>query len=245
MKRILHILYQPYKWLFFLPFLFLNTLFFGTIAVLISTFINQRAGSYWGGAVWSRFNSYLTPMFVTVYGRENIEKNTSYVIIPNHQSLYDIFVIYGWLGIDIKWVIKKELRKIPGLGIGSEKVGHIFIDRSNSKLALDSLQKAKQNLSKGSSIIIFAEGTRSKTGELQPFKRGAFKMAFDAGLPILPITVTGTKDILPSNTFDIFPGRAKLYIHKPIDIRNYSETEITKLMDDVREVIAGPLTKAV
>jgi len=241
MRKVLHILYQPYKWLFFLPFLFLNTLFFGTIAVLVSIFINQKAGSYWGGAVWARLNSYLTPMLVTVYGRENIDKNTSYVIIPNHQSLYDIFVIYGWLGIDIKWVMKKELRKIPGLGIGSEKVGHIFIDRSNNKVALESLKKVKQNLVNGSSVVIFAEGTRSINGELGTFKRGAFKMAFDADLPILPITVIGTKNILPSNTFDIFPGTAKLFIHKPIDIKNYSESEMNKLMTDVREIISAPL----
>ena len=243
MRKILYILYQPYKWGFFLPFMFLNTLLFGAMAVLISVFINQKAGSYWGGAVWSRLNSFLTPMRVKVYGKENINKNTSYVIISNHQSHYDIFVIYGWLGLDIKWVMKQELRRIPGLGIGSEKVGHIFIDRSNNKVASESLKKAIKNLAKGSSVAIFAEGTRSKTGELGIFKRGAFKMALNAGLPILPITVIGTKDILPSNTFDVFPGKAKLFIHQPIDIKKYSETEINKLMTDVREIISIPLTK--
>ncbi len=74
-------------------------------------------------------------MLVKVHGRENINPQQSYVIVSNHQSHYDVFVLYGWLGIDFKWVMKQELRKVPGLGIGCEKVGHIFIDRSNTERA--------------------------------------------------------------------------------------------------------------
>ena len=206
LRKLLYILYQPYKWLIFLPFLIINTLFFGIVAVLVSSLINQRIGSYFGGVIWSRLNAFFTPMIVKVTGRENIQKNTSYVIVPNHQSYYDIFLIYGWLGIDIKWIMKKELKKIPGIGFGSQKVGHIFLDRSNSRIALQSLNEAKKKLVNGTSVVIFPEGTRSKDGQLGNFKRGAFKLSLDIGLPLLPVTVIGTQKILPSDSVNLMPG---------------------------------------
>lgn len=126
LRKFLFWLYQPYKWIFLIPFILLMTFFFGIAAMVFSTLFNPRIGSFIGGVVWSRFNALITPMFVRVEGRQNIQKRTSYVVISNHVSLYDIFLIYGWLGIDIKWVMKKELRKIPGVGFGSRKVGHIF-----------------------------------------------------------------------------------------------------------------------
>ena len=243
MTKLKYILYQPYKWIFFIPFLIINTLVFGTIGTLIAIFISQKAGSQYAGAVWARVNSYFTPMFVKVSGYENIQKNTSYVVVPNHQSHYDIFVIYGWLGIDIKWVMKKELRKIPALGIACEKIGHVFLDRSNAKKALESLNQAKKKLVNGTSVVMFPEGTRSLNGQINPFKRGAFKLAYDLNLPVLPITIIGTKDILPTNTINILPGKVQMIIHKPIDISTYSEKDLNVLMNDVRNIIETPLKK--
>ena len=245
MKRIGHILYQPYKWLIFFPILVVDTIIFGLLAVIVSTLVNQRVGSYIGGVIWSRFNAFLTPMLVSVSGRENVNPKHSYVVVSNHQSVYDIFLIYGWLGIDLKWLMKKELRKVPGVGFGSEKVGHIFIDRSNSKKAFDSINEAKRKLVNGTSVVIFPEGTRSVTGELGVFKRGAFKIAFDLNLPILPITVVDTKNIMPTNTFNVLPGRVKMVIHEPMDIGNYNEKEPEVLVDEVRRRInsALPLKK--
>jgi 1-acyl-sn-glycerol-3-phosphate acyltransferase len=240
-NKILYLLYQPYKWLFLLPFVAINTLFFGLVAVLVSTLINQRIGSYFGGVIWSRINAFLTPMIVKVTGKENIDKERSYVVISNHQSLYDIFVIYGWLGIDIKWIMKKELAKIPGIGFGSKKVGHIFIDRSNSRVALESLNEAKRKLVHGTSVVIFPEGTRSETGQIGSFKKGAFKLALGLGLPILPITIMGTKDILPTDTIAVKPGKACMIIHEPIEIHHYNEETIKDLMAMARDIIASPL----
>ncbi|NVO10230.1 MAG: 1-acyl-sn-glycerol-3-phosphate acyltransferase [Bacteroidales bacterium] len=241
MKRLAFILYQPYKWLVFFPFLIVNTLFFGVMAVIVSTLINQKAGSYIGGVIWSRVNAFLTPMFVKVSGKENINPKQSYVIVSNHQSVYDIFLIYGWLGIDIKWIMKKELRKVPGVGFGSEKVGHIFIDRSNSIKALESINEAKRKLVNGTSVVIFPEGTRSKTGELGAFKRGAFKIAYDVNLPILPITVINTKDILPTNTINILPGCVKMVIHEPIQLNHFNEKEPEHMIEEVRRRIASAI----
>ncbi len=243
--KILKIIYQPYKWFIYFPILVIDTLAFGVFALLGSILVNQRFGSYLGGVVWSRFNASIVPMLVTVEGKEKVNKKQSYVVIPNHQSYYDIFLIYGWLGIDIKFVMKKELRKIPGLGFGSAKVGHIFLDRSNARAALESLSEAKRKLVNGTSVVIFPEGTRSKSGKLGTFKRGAFKLALDLELPILPVTVINTKNILPSDTVDLMPGKVKLIIHDPIDISSYSENNMSELITKVRETIEDPLFKSI
>ena len=239
MRKLLYILYQPYKWLFFFPFLILYTLFFSINGIIIS-FFNQKAGGYCG-ILWARLNMIVTPVFLKISGKENIQKNTSYIIVLNHQSYYDIFLIYGWVGIDIKWIMKQELRKIPGFGLCCEKVGHIFIDRSNTQVAIESMNKVKNKLVDGTSVVIFPEGTRSKTKELGPFKRGAFRLAFDIGLPILPITLIGEKGILPYNLFNLLPGKAQMIIHKPVDVNKYTLDEINTLMKDVSDIISGPL----
>ena len=209
--------------------------------MVISMLVNQRTGSLIGGVVWSRLIGLFTPVIVKVEGRENVRKNTSYVVISNHQSVYDIFLIYGWIGIDIKWVMKKELGKLPGIGYGSRKVGHIFLDRSNSRVAVESLNEAKRKLVNGTSVVMFPEGTRSDSGTLGVFKRGAFKLAIDLGLPILPLTLVGTMDILPNRSYNLMPGKAKMIIHEPIDIKMYGEDNIQDLMQKAKEIIGNAL----
>ncbi|NLA41551.1 MAG: 1-acyl-sn-glycerol-3-phosphate acyltransferase [Smithella sp.] len=241
---MLRILYQPYKWLIFAPYLAVSTLFFGALTMVLAVVTNPRITSFICGTIWARLNGYLTPMRVRVTGRNNIVKTQSYVIVANHQSQYDIFVLYGWLGIDFKWVMKQELRKVPGIGIGCEKVGHIFIDRSNREKALASLGAAKEKIVNGTSVIFFPEGTRSRDGRLGVFKKGAFKMAVDLRLPILPITIVGTRDILPTDSTDLFPGRAHMMIHPPIDTADYTDDNLDELMDRARRVIESGLRES-
>jgi 1-acyl-sn-glycerol-3-phosphate acyltransferase len=240
-KKILFIIYQPYKWLVFFPWVILTTLFFGALTVVLVFLTNPRFASFIGGAVWSRLNSYMTPMFVSVFGRENIDKRQSYVIVSNHRSHYDIFVLYGWLGLDFRWVMKQELRKIPGLGIGCEKIGHIFIDRTERKRAIAAINAAKNNIVNGTSVIFFPEGTRSMDGNPGTFKRGAFKMALDLDIPVLPITIIGTRDILPPKTINLLPGRVRMIIHKPIDISDYSDDNLDELVKRTRDIIVDAL----
>ncbi|MCP4603175.1 MAG: 1-acyl-sn-glycerol-3-phosphate acyltransferase [Proteobacteria bacterium] len=241
MRRVLRFLYQPYKWIIYIPCLALSTLFFGSLAVALAFIVNPKIISFASGVTWSRLNAYMTPMYVKVIGRDNIDKKQSYVIVSNHQSQFDIFVLYGWLGVDFKWVMKQELRKVPALGIACEKMGHIFIDRSNPGSAIASINAAKNKIVNGTSVIFFSEGTRSNDGRLGDFKKGAFKMAFNLGLPILPITINGTKDILPSNTMDLMPGKAKMIIHKPIEVDEYDEENIANLMDKTKTTIRSGL----
>lgn len=244
MRKVLYVLYQPYKWLIFIPYLTVSTLFFGFLTVLMVPLAGAKIASYICGSIWSRLNGYMTPMFVTVKGRENIDKKQSYVIVSNHQSHYDVFVLYGWLGIDFKWVMKQELRKVPGLGFGCEQVGHIFIDRSNHERALASLQAAREKIVNGTSVIFFPEGTRSRDGSVGEFKKGAFKMALDLGLPVLPITISGTGKILPTNTMALFPGKARVKIHAPIGIDGFSDDNLEELMALSREKIISGLEPA-
>ena len=238
MKKLLRILYWPYKWLLFGPFLVCTTFLCGGLTVLTASLTGPRSASVFG-VIWARLNSLATPMLVKTRGKENIRKTQSYVIVSNHQSQYDIFVLYGWLGIDFKWVMKKELRKVPALGIACEKIGHIFIDRSNTEATLDSLNEAKSKIVDGTSVIFFPEGTRSKEGNLGNFKKGAFKMALDLQIPILPVTISGTRAILPTQSFDLFPGRACMTIHPPVDISDYNNGNIKTLMAETRDIIAS------
>lgn len=239
MKRIFVLLYQPYKWLFILPFFVVNSVIFGILAVIISLVINQKTGSYLSGVMWARLNCLLTPVFIRVTGRENIVKKQSYVIVVNHQSAYDILVLYARIGVDFKWVMKKEVRKIPGVGFGSKAVGHIFIDRSSSKAAIDTINAAKSRIRDGTSVIIFPEGTRSRTREMLPFKKGAFWFAFDLNLPILPVTINGTREILPSGSMRLRPGKAEMIIHPPIDISRFSRDDMQELIRETREAISS------
>jgi 1-acyl-sn-glycerol-3-phosphate acyltransferase len=241
MRTLLHMLYQPYKWFVWGPFLVCSTLILGAVAIGIATAVSPKLASQTCGVWWSRLNSYLTPMLVSVRGRQHIDKRQSYVIVSNHLSHFDVFVLYGWLGIDFKWVMKKELRNLPALGAACEKLGHIYIDRSDRESALASLDAAKKRIVNGTSVLFFPEGTRSTTGRMREFKKGAFIMALDLGLPILPITIRNTDKILPARTRDLFPGRATMVIHPPIDAPKYGKERLEDLMADVREVIQAGL----
>jgi len=234
------IAYQPYKWLFILPLLVLSTFICGTLAMITSLLFSQRAGGFFGVA-WARINSFFTPMTITVVGAENIEPGTSYVICANHQSHYDIYVLYGWLGIDFKWVMKKELEKVPVLGPACKTLGHIFIDRSDSKRAIETINAAKTKIVNGTSVVFFPEGSRSSDGIVKPFKKGAFRMAIDLGLPILPVTINGTKKVLPKGGIDLRPGGATMIIHKPISVAGYSEENMNELMDKTKMIINAEL----
>lgn len=243
MQNILYLLYQPYKWLIYVPFFCLSTILFGSIAAILAFMTNERIASYVGGVIWARINSWMTPMFVKVSGRKNIDINQSYVVIANHQSAFDIFVLYGFLNIDFKWVMKQEARKLPGIGIGCEKVGHIFIDRTDHDSAIKSLNEAKKKIINGTSIIFFPEGTRSFDGSIRDFKKGAFKMALDLDLPILPVTIIGTKAILPNKTLDLFPGKVSMRIHEPILIESYSDVNIDELVKKAHKIMVEAIKK--
>ncbi len=239
MKRIKFWLYQPYKYLVFFPLFVVVTIVCSTFAALFAMLFAPRIGSYFG-VLWAKLSSWITPMIVTVENRHFIDPKQSYVVVANHQSGYDIFVLYGYLGIDFKWIMKKELRKAPGIGWASEKVGHIFIDRSSARSAMESIEAAKRNLKNGTSVVIFPEGTRSRSNSIGKFKKGAFKIAFELELPILPVTIKDTHKILGSGFFNLMPGRTSLIIHQPIRTCEYHDCQ-DKLIEKTQQTIASAL----
>ena len=239
MKQIIFWLYQPYKYLIFFPLFVAETIFCSLNAALFSMLFAPRIGSYFG-VLWAKISSWITPMLVTVKGRENIDPKQSYVVVSNHQSAYDIFVLYGYLGIDFKWVMKKELRNAPGIGWASEKVGHIFIDRTSARSAIHSIEAAKKNICNGTSVVIFPEGTRSGSNQMNRFKKGAFKIAFELELPILPVSIEDSHKVLGKGFFNLMPGRTQLILHQPINIKEYTENH-DELMQKTQTVIASAL----
>lgn len=238
---MLKTLYQPYKWLVvpLLFALFTCTLF---IPCILLSIVNPSWGSRFAARPWARLNIWFTPATMRVIRDDRYQRGQSYVVVANHMSQYDIFALYGWLDLDLKWVMKKELRKVPLIGYACHAMGHIFIDRKNREAAVKALQDAKRNFRQGTSVLFFPEGTRSPDGRMQTFKKGAFVMAKDLDLPILPITIIGTEKIMPSNTFDIFPGHAQIVIHDPIPVEQVRIARSEQLMAAAQQRIASALT---
>jgi len=241
MKRLATYLYQVYIWLIFYPIGFMLTFLAGWLTVLASIIWNSRIASRYVAANWGKIIAWLTPMFVTVEGSENLDKSRTYVVVCNHQSQYDIFLVYGWLDLDLKWVMKAEIRKIPGVGIGCEKAGHIFVDRGNPEQTRKAVSDALERVGNGVGILFFAEGSRSIDGKLRPFKKGAFRLAASQGLPILPVTIVGTRDIQRPKSMLITPGKARLVIHPAIEVNGEDPQEIRELMTQARDAITSAM----
>jgi 1-acyl-sn-glycerol-3-phosphate acyltransferase len=164
------------------------------------------------------------------------------VVIANHQSLFDIPVKYGWSGLDLKFVMKKELKRIPLFGQACAAKGHVFVDRSDRQRAIDSLNSSVNDLHKGESVIIYPEGTRSRNGRVQKFRKGAFRLALATGMPILPISVAGTDRIQPPDSLRLYPGKAAIRIHEPIEVEGLDEQDLDELMNRSRErIIQGKI----
>ena len=224
------------------PLLAISTLLIGTTILILSAVGAQNFASRVFATFWARFNSVASGMIVTQSGTEHLDPTQSYVIVANHQSLYDIYVLYGYLGVDIKWVMKSELRSVPVLGIACEAMGHILIDRSNTEASLHSINSARSRIRNGISVVFFPEGTRSRNGDLKTFKKGAFRFAQEMGLPILPVAIHGTKDILPSDTIDLMPGHARIEILPAIDTKGMQPEDVNDLSRQTKDAIGRALS---
>jgi len=193
--------------------------------------------------IWSWLTCYIALCPVTVSGRENSKKNKSYVIISNHQGAFDIFLIYGFLHLPFKWVMKSELKDIPFVGKACKAAGFIFVNSTSFYKALASIYEAEGLLKKGYSIMIFPEGSRSHTGQLSPFKKGAFQMATDEHLSILPLTINGPIEVLKRNSWKIKPHRMELIIHPPIEIeqKEFTPKDLRSLANKAQAIIGKDL----
>jgi 1-acyl-sn-glycerol-3-phosphate acyltransferase len=221
MKQIKHPSFTLYQLLIAFPVLFVITIVVALATTILSPLLPNSKLSYYPARFWGRTICRLCFVTVKISGLENLDPQQSYVVVCNHQSMFDIFVVYGWFPFIFKWMMKAELRRIPLVGKACEAAGHIFINRSNPIEAKHSLEKAEAQLQNGVSVVVFPEGTRTDTGEMGKFKRGAFRIATDLSLPIVPVTLRGSFERMHRNSCIVNPGIIEMHIHKPINVVPY------------------------
>lgn len=180
---------------------------------------------------------------VKVEGLHNIDKGGPYIFAANHQSQFDIFAMQGCFDFDFRWLAKKELFQIPLFGRAMQLAGYISIDRSHGREALKSLQEAAERIAAGTSVILFPEGTRSLDGKLHDFKSGGMVLAIKSGVPLVPVGISGTYEILPKGRLLAKPGHVIIRVGKPIETRQFSAGQkhelAAKIQSEVARLISG------
>lgn len=199
------------------PIFIVITFITAVLTIITTAFGGNRFWGYWPAHIWSRIVCWLAWVKIEVRGRDNIDKNTSYIFVSNHQGAFDIWAIFGYLNHNFKWLMKKSLEKIAFVGYACKRSGHIFVDSNSLQSIRQTIEQARHQLKDGMSLVIFPEGTRSKDGSLGDFKRGAFMLAAEFKLPVVPLSIDGAYDIMPKDTYFPRSGKIVLTIHKPIE----------------------------
>jgi 1-acyl-sn-glycerol-3-phosphate acyltransferase len=222
-----------------------TTIVFGLVAVVCG-FIDKtgKLGHTAGGRYWARSILAVVGVRVKVSGFEYLDPKRAYIVTANHLSNFDILTILAWFPLQFRWVAKKELFKIPFMGWGMSQVGYVKIDRGNPEKAWEDLFEAESKLKEGLSLMFFPEGTRSPDGELKRFKSGAFVLSLRTGLPVLPITVVGTHEIMPKRSLLFHPGTVDLVINPPIQPDAFTLESKHEFAQVVRSQIAVQLEKS-
>lgn len=241
MNAIGNFLYKVYFILVFIPLQIIFTVISALLCVILFPLIGPDKVSYYIGLFWGRSIVYASLSPVRVFGQENLDPDKSYILIANHSSSFDIYTIFGWIGRNIRWVMKKELTKIPLFGWATKYSGQIAVDRSNTQAAIDSINEARETLKPGVSIMFFPEGTRSRDGKLKNFKKGAYHFAHDMRLDLVPITIKGAYQVKTPGKFWGSKGSIDIIIHKPVPIEQHDRKEMQQLIDKTKEIIAEPL----
>ena len=188
---------------------------------------------------WGRVITKVSGVRVRVEGIENLLPGRSYIFAANHQSQFDIFALQGYLGIDFRWMAKKELFKVPVFGQALKLGGAIEVDRAHSRQAVKSLDEAAKRIVDGISVIIFPEGTRSPDGKLMSFKAGGMVIAIKSGVPLVPMAIMGTHYILPKGRLLIRSGEMLIRIGAPIETSTYTLKQKHELAERVHDAVAG------
>ncbi len=209
-----------------------------SIIALFSLLVEKDGRTYfWAGSTWSKLCLRVCGIEVRVRGIENIREDGAYIFVTNHASMFDIPAVMSVLP-RVRIMFKKELSYVPLWGWALRWGHHIVVDRARGAKAMKSIDRAAEAIKTGGSVILFAEGTRTRDGKLLPFKRGAFTLAARSGVPIVPITINGSFKILPKASLDIRPSPIELLMDKPIDTSHItSRDEELALMKRVRGII--------
>ena len=188
---------------------------------------------------WSRGILWAAGVKVRVEGTENFREGGAQIVVSNHESWFDVFALLAELPVSTRFVAKKELEKIPLFGRAWTSCGHISVDRSDRKAAIESLNVAGQQIrDRGLTIVMFPEGTRSPDGRLQKFKKGAFVLGIQAGVPVVPVAVTGTRPIMPKGSFRIRKGEVKITVGEPIPVEGLVHADRERLAQRAHDAVA-------
>ena len=209
-------LFRFYQWVIAGPIFIILTFLTAFSTAFGSMLFGGKIWGYYPGRIWAKCVCFIWGVKVKVKGRENIDKNTSYVFVANHQSAFDIWVIYGYLNHNFKWLMKRGLRKVFMVGYACYKGGHVFVDDKSIAGIKETIAGAEDRLKDGMSVVIFPEGSRTWDGHMRPFKRGAFMLASEFKLPVVPITIDGAYKAMPRTTYNVTPTTITMTIHKPI-----------------------------
>ncbi len=239
--QAMRILYLLYQWLIAYPLLIIITFVISIIVVIGSIVGNRDFWGYYPPKIWAQCFCKLLLIRTEIRGKENIDDKTSYIFVANHQGAFDIFLIYGYLGHNFKWMMKKALKKIPFVGTACEYAGHIMVDRSSKGAIRRTMRQAEKTLQGGMSLVVFPEGSRCDDGRLHPFKRGAFLLAEEFSLPVVPLTIDGAFFLLPKNSINVHPGKVTLTIHKPITPPEGGKYDLDLLIKESYNNIASAL----
>lgn len=235
-------LFRIYQWLIAAPILLVLTILTALTTAIGSILGDINWWGYYPPKIWSRCVCLLWFVRIKIVGRENIDDKTSYVFVANHQGAFDIWAIYGYLNHNFKWLMKKGLEKIFLVGYACKCAGHVFVDDSNIAGIKDTISHAEKSLKGGMSLVIFPEGSRTWDGKMRPFKRGAFMLAGEFKLPVVPISIDGSFKAMPRTTYNVTPTTITLTIHKPI-YPGERGFVTKKLMSDCFEQINSSLSE--
>lgn len=224
---------------FAIPLIYFYTFIMGSISLMLSLYDPIGRKQHWCARVWCRLIARTAGARVRVHGAEHIKPGRSYVFLSSHQSYMDIPAMLGYLPAQLRIAAKKSLFRIPFMGWHLTRAGHIPIDRSSTENAIASMQRAASYLHDGICAFVFPEGTRSRDGHLHGFKKGGFKLAIQAGVPIIPVTIIGSRQVLPPDSIIFRPGPMDMYVDPPIPTDGLTEDDLEPLMRAVWDAMAA------
>jgi 1-acyl-sn-glycerol-3-phosphate acyltransferase len=231
----------PYYWwrtvFFLIPCVAVYTIVFGTISLLSSFFDRKGHFAHWCARMWSRCILATSRVRVVARGLEQLEPGRTYVFVANHQSLFDIPILFWTLPYQLRIIAKDSLGQIPFIGWHLRRTGHMLVDR-NRPAPTTILRWASRLTSNGLSLIVFPEGTRSRDGRVARFKGGSFYLALEAGLPVVPLSVIGSRHVMLRGRVTTYPGEVGLIVHEPIDTRGMAGADAREFGEHVRRIVA-------
>ena len=222
------------------PLILFLTIFFGSLNIAVSFFDSTGRVQMWMARSWARCLLFVSGVRVRAEGLDKLDLTKPYVIASNHASYMDTPVILTYIRLQFRFMAKEELFKIPFLGTHLKTAGHVSVPRSDPRAAVRTMNEAAVNIrEKGISMLIFPEGGRTRTGDLQEFKEGVASIAIKAGVPIVPVGLTGTRAVVPMGSAVVKPGRVTLRVGNPIVTEGMNPKERQVLTARVRESIAS------